>query len=312
MSLSRGTFLPIEVLSLTAAPIGADGWQAQPMKVLAAVLAGLALLISFYWLTSTQRARTQALRREIVERERAEALAAAAARDLAHVSRLATAGELATSIAHELNQPLAAVVGYAQTARRLVSGGDDADLKELLEAIVIQSHRAADVIRSLRAFVVKQRYAEGIVSVNQVVAGPLRLLRPELTARGITVTVIDEQRVPGRTEGDEVQLQQVLVNLVLNAADAIGSSPATRQVTVSLGENDEYWVRISVADQGPGLSPEMLAHVFEPFFTTKQGGLGLGLSLSRSIVEAHGGNLVAESLEGQGATFHVRLPRYQG
>lgn len=293
--------LPVEIL---------PAWWETDVARAIFLVALLALLWFLYRLvTENLRDRAAALQHEIVERTRAEAQAAAAASDLAHVSRLATAGELAASIAHELNQPLAAVVGNAQTARRLANAQKNAALTDLLDAIVAQSNRAADVIRTLRAFVVKRRAAEQRVPVDVVVQGTLRLLRQELSARGIAVRVLDEQFEGATVLGDPVQLQQVLVNLLLNAADAMEHLDAySRQVTVLIRRDDGATVRVAVSDVGRGLSPEMLSRVFDPFFTTKESGLGLGLSLSRSIVESHGGRLWAESPDGNGCTFHVVLP----
>jgi signal transduction histidine kinase/ligand-binding sensor domain-containing protein len=284
-------------------------WQTTLARVVF-VLLGLGLMwFAFLALSRRLRERARVLQHQISVREQAEAQAAAAARDLAHVSRLATAGELATSIAHELNQPLTAVVGSAQTARRLLNGQGQEAVRELLDAIVVQSDRAAGVIRSLRAFVLKQRSADELLSPETVVADTLQLMRQELAVRGVTTRVVNELRPGARVRGDAVQLQQVLVNLVLNAADAMSSVPASnRRATVLVRSDDAETVRISVFDTGKGLEPDALARVFDPFFTTKPGGLGLGLSLSHSIVEAHSGRLWAESAPGKGSAFHIHLP----
>jgi signal transduction histidine kinase len=283
-------------------------WETVWARLVAMLLSFLAL-----WLVSQRqmrrlRERARMLQHQIDVREQAEARAAAAARDLAHVRRLSTAGELATSIAHELNQPLTAVVGSAQTARHLLNGQDQEGLGALLDTIVAQSDRAADVIRALRAFVSKQPRATELVPVSGIVADTLRLLHPELRSREVTVEVVDEPGEPCRVRGDVVQLQQVLVNLVLNAASAMSHLPPEKRRVALLLRREGDQVQVSVADSGTGLSPELLARVFEPFFTTKPHGLGLGLSLSRSIVEAHSGRLWAESSEGWGSTFHLLLP----
>jgi signal transduction histidine kinase len=275
------------------------------------LLAGLgALWSAFQWLTRRLRRRARVLQREIEVREEAEQRAAAAARDLAHVSRLATAGELATSIAHELNQPLAAVVGSAQTARRLLNGQGDARLEPLLDTIVAQSDRAAGVIRTLRAFVAKHRSADAMVPPDQVVEETLRLLQHEMTSRRVVVRVVDDLWLrPGLVPGDPVQLQQVLANLLLNAADAMSTVPESqRLVTVELRQVENDMVQISVADEGEGLTPEVRERIFEPFFTTKKSGLGMGLSISRSIVEAHAGRLWAARNTDRGTTFAFSLP----
>jgi len=284
-------------------------WQTTLARIVFVLLTLAAMWSAFLWLSRRLRERARVLQHEITVREQAEAQAAAAARDLAHVSRLATAGELATSIAHELNQPLAAVVGSAQTARRLLNGQGHEALRELLDAIVVQSDRAAGVIRSLRAFVLKQRSSDELLSPDAVITDTLHLMRQELAVRGVTTRVVNELRPGARVRGDAVQLQQVLVNLLLNAADAMSSVPASnRRVTVLVRSDDAETVRISVFDTGNGLEQDALARVFEPFFTTKPGGLGLGLSLSHSIVESHSGRLWAESAPGKGSAFHILLP----
>jgi len=284
-------------------------WQTLAARIIFVLAAMFALWSSFQWFTRRLRERARVLQHEITVREQAEAQAAAAARDLAHVSRLATAGELATSIAHELNQPLTAVVGSAQTARRLLNGQGQEPLRELLDAIVTQSDRAADVIRSLRAFVLKQRATDELLSVDVVVSDTLRLMQPELAVRSVAVRVVNEQATPAQVRCDPIQLQQVLVNLLLNAAEAMSSlPPAERRITLLMRSDGEDAVRVSVFDAGPGLAPEALARVFEPFFTTKPNGLGLGLSLSHSIIEAHSGRLWAESSPGKGSAFHIHLP----
>jgi signal transduction histidine kinase/ligand-binding sensor domain-containing protein len=287
-------------------------WQAWPVRLGLAVVALALLYLVFQFLTRRLRARTRALQREIETRARAEGAAAAEASSLAHVSRLATAGELATSIAHELNQPLAAVVGTARTARHLVNAPDRAALTRTLDELVGESNRAADVVRTLRAFVQKQRPVTRVIGVDEVVADTLRLLRQELGSREVAVRLVDERRLPSLVQGDPVQLQQVLINLLLNAADAMSGAPApARKATVLLRNDDDRTVRISVFDAGPGMPQDLIDRVFEPFFTTRKEGLGLGLSLSRSIVEASGGRLWAESMTG-GSAFHVVLPTVEG
>jgi C4-dicarboxylate-specific signal transduction histidine kinase len=198
-------------------------------------------------------------------------------------------------------------MGSAQHARRLAASG--ADIGPMLDAIVDQSERAAGVVRSLRGFIHKRPPELAPVSLEDVVADALRLLRQELGARGVVVDVDDRRgrRVPVR--GDAVQLQQVLVNLLLNAADAMQAlPPGQRPVRLLLDEAPDGRVRLHVADVGHGMPPDVAARVFDPFFTTKADGLGLGLSLSRTIVEAHGGRLSVAHAPGQPTTFTVDLP----
>lgn len=284
-------------------------WQTPLARLLAMALGVAAVWGLFRWRTRLIRERNRALQEEIADRERTERQAAEAARELAHLSRLATAGELATSIAHELNQPLTAVMGNAQQARHLAASSDDENLRLTLDAVVDQSERAADVIRSLRAFVLKQQEWDPDVRPDAVIEDTLRLLRPELSGRSVAVQVRDERFRRGGVQGSAVQLQQVLANLLLNAADAMAEQPPDRRrATIVLRDEGPDAVRLSVADTGPGIPAGMLAEIFQPFFTTKPSGLGLGLSLSRSIVEAHAGRLDAEAPPEGGSVFHIVLP----
>jgi signal transduction histidine kinase len=284
-------------------------WETSLARGLALLLGAAAVWALFQWRTRLIRDRNRALQQEIADRERAERQAAEAARELAHLSRLATAGELATSIAHELNQPLTAVMGNAQQARHLAAASDDENLRLTLDAVVDQSERAADVIRSLRAFVLKQQEWDPDVPPDAVVEDTLRLLRQELSGRSVAVAVRDDRTHRRPVQGSTVQLQQVLANLLLNAADAMTEQPPERRrATIVLRDEEPDAVRLSVADTGPGIPADILADVFQPFFTTKPGGLGLGLSLSRSIVEAHAGRLFAESPPEGGSVFHIVLP----
>jgi signal transduction histidine kinase/ligand-binding sensor domain-containing protein len=284
-------------------------WQTPFVRALAIALGAILLWAVFQWLTRRIRERNRLLQRQMEERERAERQAADAAREMAHLSRLATAGELATSIAHELNQPLAAVMGSAQQARRLAAMGEQEQLRPTLDAIVDQSERAADVIRSLRAFVLKQQSWDPHVALEDVVADTVRLLRQELSGRSVAVEFHDQRGKRHGVRGSAVQLQQVLANLLLNAADAMAElPPARRRATIRLWNEDASSVRLSVEDTGPGIPPEVLPQLFESFFTTKPGGLGLGLSLSRSIIESHAGRLWAECPPEGGSVFHIVLP----
>jgi signal transduction histidine kinase/ligand-binding sensor domain-containing protein len=291
-----------------AVRVRAAWWQLAWVRALA-VVAVLALLWhSMRWQVRRAEERSLVLEREIRERQRAQEEATRAASQLAHLSRVATAGELAASLAHELNQPLTAMMSNAQAARRMRELGIEDDLDPVLEDIVTQSERASDVVKSMRAFVRRQPPEATSLDPERVVLDSLKLVHSELAARG----VLAEVRVEGeraQVSGDPVQLQQVVVNLVLNAADAVRElAPDRRLVTIRCSRVGAHHVDIAVQDRGPGITAEQRARLFEPFYTTKPTGLGIGLPLSRSIVEAHAGSLIIESVPDQGTVAHVRLP----
>ncbi|MBP0593019.1 PAS domain S-box protein [Paraburkholderia sp. LEh10] len=232
-------------------------------------------------------------------------------RELAHLTRVSTMGELAASLAHELNQPLTAILSNGQAAQRFMDREpiDLAEVRDILKDIVDDSGRASEVIRRMRAFVKKEEQQQ-LASLD--VGGLLRdvalLVHSDAVARGIHVShVIDDGLPPVR--GDRVQLQQVLLNLLLNAFDAVSECGASDRVVALFAQPDRKgMVRIAVRDRGPGLTPDKLECIFKPFITSKPQGLGLGLSISRSIVQMHGGRLWAETNAEQGMTFYVALP----
>jgi signal transduction histidine kinase/ligand-binding sensor domain-containing protein len=282
-------------------------WELGWVRALAVMLLVLVTWHSQRRIVARVRERNRILHAEIAERKRAQAEATQAASELAHVSRLATAGELATSIAHELNQPLTAMMTNAEAARTIVQLGAQEELPPVLDEIVEQAARAAGVVRSLRNFVRKQAPRLVDFDAEVLVGDTLRLLQPELASREVAVRTRHEGVAWMR--GDPVQLQQVLMNLLLNAADAVRDLPSDRRtITLSTARAPSGDVLLSVQDEGPGISAEQFPRLFEPFHTTKQTGLGLGLSLSRSIVESHAGELTTAPSTGRGATFVVRLP----
>jgi signal transduction histidine kinase/ligand-binding sensor domain-containing protein len=296
------------VVAVTLAPAW---WQRAWVRLLGALLAGW---LAWRWhrrRLARMDARTRLLQTEIEERKRAQLEASRAASELAHLSRVAMAGELATSLAHELNQPLSAVTSNALAAQQMHGLGMDDEMAPVLDDIVAQSRRAAGVVRSMRSFVRKQEPAMAPVEPGALVEETLRLLQGELTMRGV-VAATEVAGAPARVRGDHVQLQQVLVNLLLNAADAVRDLPAERRgIAVAVQPDGADHVRITVSDRGPGLDAAALARIFDPFYTTKPTGLGIGLALSRTIVEAHAGSLAAASDPGRGTTMHVRLPAWK-
>lgn len=230
--------------------------------------------------------------------------------ELAHVGRLRTMGELVAALAHELNQPLAAIMSNAQAAQRFLNASppDLHEVAEILRDVVADDARAAEVIRRLRSFLRKGDLQREPVDVGEIVREVANLLRGKAEMNAIAIELSVEAGLPSMS-ADRIQLQQVLVNLVSNATEAmITAESPRRSITISAARDASDGVAISVRDSGPGLSAEQLERSFEPFFTTKRHGLGFGLSLCRTIVEAHGGRLSASSEPGGGATFRFTLP----
>jgi len=247
---------------------------------------------------------------DVTPRKRAELEARQARDERAHLERVAAVGELGVSIAHELNQPLAAIRTNAETAQRLLqrTPADTALLREVLQDIIADDQRAGDVIRHMRALLKKGESQYAPHDFNELVRGVARLVGTDAQLRGATLTLqLSDSPLP--VWGDSVQLQQVVLNLIVNALDAVSPcAPGERQVWVSTWRQ-EGRVELVVEDSGVGLSQETLERIFEPFFTTKQEGLGMGLSISRSILEVHRGRLQAEHRRaGRGALLRCTLP----
>ncbi|MCW1924733.1 PAS domain S-box protein [Luteolibacter arcticus] len=228
--------------------------------------------------------------------------------ELAHVTRVSALSELSGSLAHELNQPLAIILANAQAALRLMaqSPPDLGEVKDILSDIVDEDRRAGEVIKRLRVLLKRGETKMLPVSFNEIATEVLHLTHADLIGRGVSVSRILSQDLP-LVSGDRVQLQQVLLNLVLNAADAMAASPAgSRQLHVATSVDDVV-ARLSVRDEGCGL-PGDVEKLFEPFYTTKPQGLGMGLAICRSIVAAHGGRLRAEPHPEGGAIFYMEIP----
>ena len=228
---------------------------------------------------------------------------------LAHASRLAVAGELTAAIAHEINQPLGAVQTSADAADLILQSGVDrhADLIRIVTRIRSDTTRASDVIRRLRNLLAKQTPERIPFDAGAAMTDVVMMLRPEAERRKITLDIRPTLRAP-HIVGDRTQIQQVLINLVLNAMDAVSELPENRRhVEVSL-EDHASNVLMLVRDHGQGISPENLPQLFESFFTTKRRGMGIGLSIARSIVEKHAGRIWAQNSEADGAVFFVELP----
>jgi signal transduction histidine kinase len=229
---------------------------------------------------------------------------------LAHTARVNTMGEVVASIAHEVNQPLFAIVSNARAAGTMLSR-DEPDLAEIgaaLEDIVQDANRASAIIARVRAFLQRKPTEHLPVNLNGVVETVRTFLAPELSRRRVTLEVELSDPLPP-VLGDAVQLQQVLVNLLMNGNDAMDSlPPGLRTLRVRTGAERDGRVRLEVTDVGPGLDPAVRARLFESFFTTKPTGLGMGLAICRSIVEAHGGRIQALEHSGPGTTMQVWFP----
>lgn len=228
--------------------------------------------------------------------------------ELAHLSRVAMLGELSGALAHELNQPLTAVLSNAQACEQLVVQGRLGPdmLKEILGDIVSDTRRAGEVIRRLRALLRRGEVVSEPVDLSVTVLDVLRLMSSNLIDRRVSVSTIFAPDLP-QVMADRVQMHQVVLNLLLNACEAMDGDDAPHLLLVRTEVAQDGYVRLSVIDEGPGVPPDALAHVFEPFFTTKAQGLGLGLSVCQSIIKHHGGYIGAENNATRGAVFYFGL-----
>lgn len=266
-------------------------------------LAALALL---WWVVHATRV-------EVLVRRRTEELRAAHAearrqrQEKEHAARLALLGEMASSLAHEINQPLAAIANYANGCeRRIAAGADPQGVAEGVRLIAGQAERAAAIIKRVRSFVAKRGSEVAPLDVAQAVHTAVDLFRDAGARRDMALSVAIAPNLP-RVRGDRLQLELVILNLLQNAADATAGK-SERLLRVTAGVDETGAIMVAVSDNGVGLPADLRDRLFEPFFTTKPQGMGLGLSLSRSIVEAHGGRLWAEDLPCGGARFRFTLP----
>ncbi len=246
---------------------------------------------------------------DITARKRAEEEARKQREELAHVARVATMGELTASIAHEINQPLASIVTYASAGSRFLDGGAPAteDVRGVLSAIAEQGKRAGDIVRHVRELLKKGRIEYSVLDVNELLRAMLTMVHGDAIAKGVAVRRSLAPGLPATT-GNPVELQQVILNLVMNAFEAMeGDDAGPRQMTVRSWSDDPEGVQIAVTDTGPPVSDETLQKMFQRFYTSKPAGLGIGLSISQSIVEAHGGTLWAERNRDRGLTMRVSL-----
>jgi len=261
----------------------------------AAVAAQSALIIALL----SQRAR----------RRRVEIVAQQQHADLAHASRLAMGGELTASIAHEINQPLGAILSNAETAQILLQSKQPnlEEVQQILADIRKDDQRASEVIRRMRELLRKRELELQLIDLNVVASDVLRLVDGETHRRGVEIEKQFADTLPV-VRGDVIHLQQVLLNLILNGMEAMSESSKNRRLTMRTAYDGKGNVEVAVADSGPGIPPDRLPRLFDSFFTTKTHGMGLGLSIVRSIVEAHGGRIWAENNSSGGACFRFTLP----
>jgi C4-dicarboxylate-specific signal transduction histidine kinase len=257
-----------------------------------------------YVLDLTERKRVEAEARENEQRYREAQL------ELAHANRVATMGELAASIAHEVNQPLAGVVANAEACLRwLRRGTPDVDAAcRSVEWIIDDGNRASEVIRRVRALANKTSLEKVPLDVNDVVKETIPLVQRELISHQVLLRMELAPTLP-MILGDRVQLQQVIINLVMNGIESMQSvTDRPRELVVRSRQDETQQVLVSVADCGVGISAENADRLFTAFFTTKSSGMGMGLSICRSIIDAHGGRLWATTCEPRGALFQFTIP----
>ena len=273
-------------------------WEAYRWRTLAAIAAVLiqAALISILLY--------ERMRRSVAEFEAHQRLS-----ELAHVGRQAIAGELSTSIAHELNQPLGAILTNAETAELILeSPAPDLDeLKEIVADIRRDDQRASEVIHRMRSLLRRTPFELRDVDLNDIMRDVFDFLAGQAASRNVALYFkAFPEALP--IKGDAIQLQQVILNLVVNSVEAVSVMPHSRAVIGRTELNGGSSAVVSISDSGPGIPTEKLAEIFDPFFTTKQQGMGIGLSLARTIVQAHKGRIWAENQAEGGAVFRLSLP----
>jgi len=272
-----------------------ERYRWQSMSVLAVVLMQAGLI--------------SVLLHERRKRNDAEAEARHRMTELAHANRQATAGELSSSIAHELNQPLGAILTNAETGELILNSPepDLTEVREILADIRRDDLRASEVIHRMRNFLKRTPFEASEIDINDTVREVFEFLSIQASARNVAL-YLKPASEPLRVRGDAVQLQQVVLNLVVNSMDAMAAMPYGRTVIGKTEKTGGASVLISISDSGPGISSGNVNEVFDPFYTTKKQGMGIGLSIARTIVQAHKGRIWAENQAGEGAVFRLSLP----
>lgn len=248
---------------------------------------------------------------DLSERRSLEKELAVERESMAHMSRVVLVGEISGSLAHELNQPLAAILSNAQAAQRILRRDPTelGDIREILDDIVDNDRRAGEVIRRLRGLLKKEYRVFAPLSVSDLVQDSLRVIRNDLISRGVEYRM-DLPANVARVKGDHVQLQQVLLNLIINACDAMGDG-TPRVLTIRTSTPRYRHVQVEVRDTGPGISEDMLDSIFAPFQSSKPNGMGMGLAICRTIIRAHGGRIWAANVSSGGASVCFELPQLE-
>ena len=248
--------------------------------------------------------------RDITQRELLRSESQQLQSDLAHVERVVTISAMTSALAHEINQPLAAIRSYAQAALRFLNAEvpDPDNVRKALEGIVADNKRASAVVNRLRGLVKKKQVQKEVLSINQIIDEVIMLVNSELVMRNTMIETDLDPSFP-TFSGDSIQIQQVVLNLLTNAMDAMDDIPVgKRLIKIHSRAGTDNKIRVSIVDHGKGIIPETIKNIFLPFYTTKAKGLGLGLAICMSIINAHNGSLSAENNAHGGATFVVTLP----
>lgn len=242
------------------------------------------------------------------DQEAQDAVLAAHA-ELAHAARVATLGELTASIAHEVNQPLMAVVTSGEAGMRWLKrpSPDLHEVETALARVIAEAHRASEIVSRIRAFLAKAPAPRTMVSVPAIIEEATDLVQRELSREQVELRIELAPDLP-LVKGDRIELQQVLVNLMINAGQAMARQPTPRVLSVEASRPGDDELAITVSDTGPGIAEDDLVRLFDPFFTTKADGMGMGLAICRRTMEAHGGRLLVQSAPGKGAQFQLTLP----